>query len=160
MPTSDSTPLNAETLEEAAQLLEEFADALTGKGGLNKMSQRAFTTGTRFGSDAKKMAARLRAARLSPAPAKAEECATCAKLPKTRDGVPIVPGMKVYWHSSARETIEGVEVLSVMDGDADCWSHGEQIGIPLEWACSTRAAADADLASAAAKPSPSEKEKS
>lgn len=62
-------------------------------------------------------------------------------LPQTVDGVSIVPGMLVYWRSASPSTIEGVKVLSVGDGDAEFSDGREVLGIPLEWAFSTRESA-------------------
>jgi hypothetical protein len=100
----------------------------------------------------------------TPATARAEACETCAKLPKTRDGVPIVPGMKVWSGKSA--TLHTVR--SVCEGTfvAVCDCHGKELvcvsndvqaydeeSRPVEFpfdhtVFSTRAAAEAAAASA------------
>jgi hypothetical protein len=100
----------------------------------------------------------------TPATARATACETCAKLPKTRDGVPIVPGMKVWSGKSA--TLHTVR--SVCEGTfvAVCDCHGKELvcvsndvqaydeeSRPVEFpfdhtVFSTRAAAEAAAASA------------
>lgn len=62
-------------------------------------------------------------------------------LPRTADGVTIVPGDTVYWESAAPETIEGIKVDCVYNnGDADQFD-GEHRGIPMKFAYASRAAA-------------------
>jgi len=63
------------------------------------------------------------------------------ELPRTKDGVAVTPGMILYWRSANPETIKGVTVSSVVVGGAMSIEDGEELWIPLEWACSTREAA-------------------
>lgn len=65
------------------------------------------------------------------------------KLPVTADGVPVTPGMKVFWVSEDPRSIAGIMVEYITDADAYWRDRGEEMGIPLEWAMSTEAAARA-----------------
>lgn len=68
--------------------------------------------------------------------------ATIEKLPETLDGKRVYPGMKLFWKSEAPISMEGITVFAVYDeGDCTFKDEQEEIGIPMEWAYSTREAA-------------------
>jgi hypothetical protein len=94
------------------------------------------------------------ARRLLDAPPGVGECETCAKLPKTKDGVPIVPGMRVFVSDVGQEgTVEGITspiedkfyTSSIVTDD------GAHRRPPAAYVFSTRAAALAPAASSAAE---------
>jgi hypothetical protein len=99
-------------------------------------------------------AALAAARRLLDAPPGVGECETCAKLPKTKDGVPIVPGMRVFVSDVGQEgTVEGITspiedkfyTSSIVTDD------GAHRRPPAAYVFSTRAAALAPAASSAAE---------